>query len=182
MIMTKFLAHLKSNPQIPTLICAIITATLGIEFSSNVPTAHADVVSLLQCEGVQTVTRSSSGIITIEGLLSPCISLNQPTITSGKYKYNVVSQGTQSCIDISSLAPSDLTYSWNNGTSSTVRYYSTNKATGAVATTIEGVGQVIFGNFINNRVVSLNVSPNLTQCLSPSSTVNSVVTLTFSQP
>ncbi|MFN6442111.1 MAG: hypothetical protein RMY35_035310 [Nostoc sp. DedSLP01] len=176
--------------RVSVLACAIASAVLGVELSLTNQSASAIDVNLLNCPGTQSTSFSPGLSLTPQqttfkavGSVSPCVSVGDPTINAGTFE--ATGTGLFSCL-LNSTAPYSITYKWNNGKSSTVRYEFFTNVRGVGQTVFTGSGTVLSGEYVGARAVQTLtlITPEATGCVTPQgATSNSgVVTLTFIGP
>lgn len=187
--MVKLGTLFNARPRVSVLACAIATAALGVEFSLTGQSASAQLIELT-CLGSQTTTYSpglrpfpQSISYTATGALTSCVSPTDSTLQAGTYTINA--QVTNTCLLSPTGQAGNLTFTWNNGQSSTVLFTSNIVLTPLATTQVVSTGTVISGLFqgaMATVTVTL-VTPNLTQCLSAEgvTTLTGPVTLTFTR-
>lgn len=175
--------------RVSVLACAIASAMLGVEFSLTNQSANAQIIELT-CLGSQTTTYSPGLRLfpqpisyTATGALTSCISPTDATLQAGTYTINA--QVTNTCLLSPTGQAGDLTFTWNNGQSSTVRFTTNVVLTPLATTQVVSTGTVISGLFqgaMATVTVTL-VTPTVTQCLSAEgvTTLTGPVTLTFTR-
>lgn len=187
----KLLRYFYSSCRLQLLSCIVAIATLGIESIVPGSPVRAYGADLLQCEGFSTTTFSPGltntpkpTTFSSEAQLGPCVSLSDPKLKSGGFKFTGQSPSL-SCIK-SGVTSITEKYTWNTGETSTIRYVSTvvNQAAATVTTT--ATGRVESGKFQGYTAVRQVVilTTNLAGCVTPSgvTTLTGPATLTLTSP
>jgi hypothetical protein len=125
----------------------------------------------LTCVATTTTTYSPGVLLTPRSvtignntILAPCVSLDDPTLTSGTSVTEVVR--TRSCLDPLASGSAAVTYHWNNGQSSTFTFNEVSSTTGALVTVV-ATGTITAGQFAGRTAVRQVTGPslNLLDCL-----------------
>lgn len=142
--------------QLSAFACAIVTATIGIDFTGTKSLVQAQTIPATCPLGTETVTYSPSltdkekyTTASISGSVGGC--MNAGGITSGTYSFSF--SGPTSCNDIGFFPTYEITYKWNTGKTSTVRYTSTSSNVIRGQIILTSYGNVRAGNVFNNRPV-----------------------------
>lgn len=142
--------------QLSAFACAIMAATIGVDFIGTESIAHAQLLPIICSVGSETVTYNplltnqvQNITANIVGTVGQCAGA-QP-ISSGNYNFTVT--GPTSCNNLTTFPPYSITYNWNTGQSSQVQYTftSTNQVGGQLILTSNG--SVISGLFQGRAVV-----------------------------
>ncbi len=172
--------------QVSVFICAVATATIGVDFNIGNKLAHASVVDL-NCTGGHSVTYNpgltfdeKETKVTSDSTLSTCVPLlSDPTIVSGSN--NGTNTVTASC-DLANAGASDVTYKWSNGRYSTVHLNTLVNEKPAGDTVTIKTGIVTDGEFkgdMATRTTSL-ATLDTTKCLTTGVTsANGTETIVF---
>jgi hypothetical protein len=143
--------------RVSVLACAIATAALGVDFSLANQSAHA-LTTDLNCVGTET-NNYSPGVktqpqtinYTATGNFSNCVSLQDLSIQSASFNFGRQTQ--LSCFSLFTANPLEITYQFNNGEYSTVRYHENIITNPAGQTIVTSIGKVIAGKFLDNNAV-----------------------------
>jgi hypothetical protein len=113
--------------------------------------------------GLSLTTQATS--ITTAGQLDPCVSVSDPTVTSGTFGSTFTR--TTSCLALLDTGTGTRVFHWSNGNTSSFTFSSTSTyVTGQIVTTLRGT--ITAGEFAGSSAVQVVAFvADLTKCLLP---------------
>lgn len=163
---------------------ALAGTLLVTVFVAAVTASPASALVDVACVGTQSssyapglTNRVQSTTIGVSGVLSPCLSLSDPSIRSGTYG-SPVTRDT-SCLELLNGGPGTRVFRWSTGRTSTFSFNSiSNYVQGQIVVTLNGT--ITSGQFSGATVTQETVLvADLTRCGDPAglTTANGLTTL-----
>jgi hypothetical protein len=160
--------HLSSTLLRRAVLGAAGAAACSLALAATASADPVDVTCVTSADlsfspGLTFATTPTS--ITTAGQLGPCVSVSDPTVTSGTHGSTF--SRTTSCVGLLNTGPGTRVFHWSNGQTSSFTFSSTSTyVAGQLVTTLRGT--ITAGEFAGSSAVQVaTFAADLTKCLQP---------------
>lgn len=160
--------HLSRTLLHRAVLGAAATAASALALAAPASADPVDVTCVTSADltfspGLTLTTTPTS--ITTAGQLGPCVSVSDPTVTSGSHGSTF--SRTTSCVGLLNTGAGTRVFHWSNGQTSTFSFSSTSTyVLGQLVTTLRGT--ITAGEFAGSSAVQVaTFAADLTKCLQP---------------